>query len=207
MHGGGAGRGLKSRSRSIALAAGLRVGGRRLRVFEQTAQHNRLERTRAGGGIRRLHGARTACRTSPTRAPAPGSRSRRRSTRKPPTYISAHRACAKLRPGALVPRAMSERQERQLVGSARCMREYGVSVADPTFQGPYITLGACRTRRQCNRWPSSAPRRRAATLFRELIRHDKRSPVVKQKCRSAKDSGCSERRRCCRRRTSPADPR
>jgi hypothetical protein len=57
-----------------------------------------------------------------------------------PIYISAHRACAKLQPGAIAPRAMSERQERQLVASAGCMRKYGVGVADPTFQGPYITL-------------------------------------------------------------------
>ncbi len=57
-----------------------------------------------------------------------------------PTYVSAHQACAKLEPGPIVPSAPSERQIRHLVASARCMRQYGVSVADPTIQGPYITL-------------------------------------------------------------------
>lgn len=57
-----------------------------------------------------------------------------------PTYTSARQACAKLQPGPMVPSPPSERQIRQLVASARCMRQYGVSVADPTIQGPYITL-------------------------------------------------------------------
>jgi hypothetical protein len=57
-----------------------------------------------------------------------------------PTFLSARQACAKLQPAPIVARTPSERQIRQLVASARCMRKYGVSVADPTFQGPYITL-------------------------------------------------------------------
>ena len=57
-----------------------------------------------------------------------------------PTYLSAHHACAKLQPGPIVPRPPSDRQIRLLVASARCMRKHGVSVADPTFQGAYITL-------------------------------------------------------------------
>ena len=57
-----------------------------------------------------------------------------------PMYISAHQACAKLQPAPIVARAPSQRQIRQLVASARCMRQYGVSLADPRIQGPYITL-------------------------------------------------------------------
>jgi hypothetical protein len=35
---------------------------------------------------------------------------------------------------------MAQRQELNLLAAAKCMRKHGVNVADPTFQGPYITL-------------------------------------------------------------------
>jgi hypothetical protein len=57
-----------------------------------------------------------------------------------PVYLSAHSACAKLIPGPTAPRPATERQKLELLKAARCMRKHGVNVADPTFQGPYITL-------------------------------------------------------------------
>jgi hypothetical protein len=56
------------------------------------------------------------------------------------TYVSARQDCAKLLPAPIAPRTASERQNLQLVASAKCMRGHGVNVADPTFHGPYVTL-------------------------------------------------------------------
>jgi hypothetical protein len=57
-----------------------------------------------------------------------------------PAYQVARHTCTKLQPGATVPPPMSEGQRRGILASAKCMRKHGVSVADPTFQGPFITL-------------------------------------------------------------------
>ncbi len=140
MHGAGAGRGLKNRSRSIiALAAGCALAvaacGSSGKPRNTTGSSGPAQAV-AYADCMRSHGVQNFPDASS------GARFEIPSTinTQSPIYISAHRACAKLQPGAIAPRAMSERQERQLVASAGCMRKYGVGVADPTFQGPYITL-------------------------------------------------------------------
>ena len=139
MRGAAAGRGPKSRSRSIALAAGCALAvvacGSSSKPRNTTGSSGSAPAV-AYADCMRSHGV----QNFPDASSGAGFKIPSTINTQSPTYISAHLACAKLQPGAIVPRAMSERQERQLVASARCMREYGVSVADPTFQGPYITL-------------------------------------------------------------------
>lgn len=140
MHGAGGGRGSKSRSWSIALA-----GGCALAVVACGSSGKPRNTTGSSGSgeavayadCMRSHGVQNFPDASSGGGLAVPSTVNTQS----PTYLSARRACAKLQPGPIVPRPPSERQERQLVASARCMRKSGVSVADPTFQGPYITLG------------------------------------------------------------------
>lgn len=74
--------------------------------------------------------------------PGAGARSAIQSTinAQSPAYRSATRACAKLQPSPSVPHNLSERSELHLVAAAKCMRQHGVSMADPKFRGPYITL-------------------------------------------------------------------
>jgi hypothetical protein len=57
-----------------------------------------------------------------------------------PAYLSARQTCTKLLPGPAAPHTLSDRQQLQLVAAAKCMRTHGVKLADPTFNGPYITL-------------------------------------------------------------------
>jgi hypothetical protein len=57
-----------------------------------------------------------------------------------PAYASARQTCTKLLPGPVEPRTLSDRGRLELVAAAKCMRTHGVEVADPTFNGPYITL-------------------------------------------------------------------
>jgi hypothetical protein len=132
VHGICAGRGPKSRSRSIALAAGCALAV----VACGSSSKSRNTSGSSGPAQAVAHGV----QNFPDASSGGGFEIPSTINPQSPTYISAHRACAKLQPGAIVARALSERQERQLVARARCMRKYGVSVADPTFQGPYITL-------------------------------------------------------------------
>jgi hypothetical protein len=57
-----------------------------------------------------------------------------------PAYIEARQTCIKLLPGPTAAHALSDRDRLQLVAAAKCMRADGVNVADPTFNGPYMTL-------------------------------------------------------------------
>lgn len=140
MRGVGGGRGSKSRSRSVALAAGCALA-----VVACGSSSKPRSTTGSSGSAQAV--AYADCMRSrgvqkfPDASSGGGLAIPSTINAQSPTYISAHRACANLQPGPIVPRPPSERQERQLVASARCMRKHGVSVADPTFQGPYITLG------------------------------------------------------------------
>ena len=140
MHGAGAGRGPKRRRRSIALAAGCALAvvacGSSSKPRNTTGSSGSAQAV-AYADCMRSHGV----QNFPDASSGGGFEIPSTINTQFPTYISAHRACANFQPGPIVPRTPSERQERQLVASARCMRKYGVSVADPTFQGPYITLG------------------------------------------------------------------
>ena len=140
MRGVGGGRGSKSRSRSVALAAGCALA-----VVACGSSSKPRNTTGSSGSAQAV--AYADCMRSrgvqklPDASSGGGLAIPSTINAQSATYISAHRACANLQPGPIVPRPPSERQERQLVASAMCMRKYGVSVADPTFQGPYITLG------------------------------------------------------------------
>jgi hypothetical protein len=140
MHGVGGGRGSKSHSRSIALAAGCALAvvacGSSSKPRNTTGS-SRSAQAVAYADCMRSHGV----QNFPDAGAGGGLAIPSTIDTQSPTYIAAHRACATLQPGPIVPRPPSERQKRQLVATARCMRKYGVSVADPTFQGPYITLG------------------------------------------------------------------
>jgi hypothetical protein len=57
-----------------------------------------------------------------------------------PAYTAARQLCTKLLPGPVARHALSEADQRQLVAAAKCMRRHGTDIADPTFNGPYITL-------------------------------------------------------------------
>jgi hypothetical protein len=135
----GAGRGPKSRSLSIALAAGCALA-----VVACGSSSKPRDTTGSSGSghapayadCMRSHGV----QNFPDASSGGGLEIPSTINTQSPTYLSAHRACANLQPGPIVPRTPSERQEGQLVASARCMRKHGVSVADPTFRGPYITL-------------------------------------------------------------------
>ncbi len=139
MHGAGAGRGPKRRGRSIALAAGCALAvvacGSSSKPRNATGSSGSAQAV-AYADCMRSHGV----QNFPDASSGGGSEIPSTIDTQSPTYVSAHRACANLQPGPIVSRTPSERQERQLVASARCMRKSGVSVADPTFQGPYITL-------------------------------------------------------------------
>lgn len=139
MHGAGAGRGPKSRSRSIALAAGCALAvaacGSSSKPLNPTGSSGSAQAV-AYADCMRSHGVQNFSDDSS----GGGFEIPSTIDTQSPSYISAYRACANLQPGRIVPRAPSERQERQLVASARCMRTHGVIVADPRFQGPYITL-------------------------------------------------------------------
>ena len=57
-----------------------------------------------------------------------------------PSYVSARQTCAKLLPGPVATPIVSASERLGLVAAAKCMRTHGVEIADPTFNGPYITL-------------------------------------------------------------------
>jgi hypothetical protein len=140
VHGAGGGRGSKRRRGSVALAAGCALAvvacGSSSRPRNTTGSSGSAQAV-AYAECMRSHGV----QNFPDASSGGGLAIPSTINTESPIYISARRACARLQPGAIVPRPPSERQERQLVASARCMRRYGVSLADPTFQGPYITLG------------------------------------------------------------------
>jgi hypothetical protein len=48
--------------------------------------------------------------------------------------------CTKLLPAPVAQHALSDRDQRQLVAAAKCMRQHGTDIADPTLNGPYIAL-------------------------------------------------------------------
>jgi hypothetical protein len=139
VDGAGAGRGPKSCSRSIALAAGCALAvaacGSSSKPRSTTGSRGSAQAV-AYADCMRSHGV----QNFPDASAGDGFGVPSTINTQSPTYISAHETCAKLQPGLIVPRTPSERQSRQLVASAICMRKHGVSVADPTFQGPYITL-------------------------------------------------------------------
>lgn len=56
-----------------------------------------------------------------------------------PAYLSARQACTKP-PAPAAARGLSDRQRLELIAAAKCLRAHGVNVADPTFNGAYITL-------------------------------------------------------------------
>jgi hypothetical protein len=57
-----------------------------------------------------------------------------------PAYTAARQMCAKLLPAPVAQHALSERDQRQFVAAAECMRRHRTDIADPTFNGPYIAL-------------------------------------------------------------------
>ena len=57
-----------------------------------------------------------------------------------PAYTAARQMWTKLLPAPVAQQAPSERYQRELVAAAKCMRRHGTDIADPTFNGPYITL-------------------------------------------------------------------
>jgi hypothetical protein len=57
-----------------------------------------------------------------------------------PAYIAARQMCTNLLPGPIAPHTLSDRDRVQLVAATKCMRTHGINLADPTFNGPYITL-------------------------------------------------------------------
>jgi hypothetical protein len=57
-----------------------------------------------------------------------------------PAYTAARQMCTKLLPAPVAQHALSERDQRQFVAAAKCMRRHGTDIADPTFNGPVITL-------------------------------------------------------------------
>jgi hypothetical protein len=140
VHGAGGGRGSKSRRRPVALAAGCALAvvacGSSSKPRNTTGSNGSAQAV-AYADCMRSHGV----QNFPDASSGGGLAIPSTINTQSPTYIRARGACATLQPGPIVPRLPSERQERQLVAGARCMRRYGVSVADPTFQGPYITLG------------------------------------------------------------------
>jgi hypothetical protein len=139
VHGSCASGGPKSRSWSIALAAccalALAACGSSSKSHVTTSSSGSLQAL-AYADCMRSHGV----QSFPDAGSGGGLSLPRTTDTQSPTYISASHACAKLHPGPVVPGAPSEHQQRQLVAGAKCMRRHGVSVADPTFQGPYITL-------------------------------------------------------------------
>ncbi len=57
-----------------------------------------------------------------------------------PAYTAARQTCGRLLPAPVAEHVLSDRARRQLVAAARCMRSHGINIADPSFNGPYITL-------------------------------------------------------------------
>jgi hypothetical protein len=57
-----------------------------------------------------------------------------------PAYTAAGQMCTKLLPAPIAQHVLSESDQRQFVAAAKCMRGHGTDIADPTFNGPYITL-------------------------------------------------------------------